>query len=144
MIPATLTPPPHYSADVAYRALSPLRPFINSALPLLKAGLTAKVARELFTQLERIAVNLQHSYESGALEGSAEWKGNVGAALMDIAAISSVAGPIQIKYAEQTGSVIAAGAQSGQAISLDDANSSIVFDQADIDAIIAVINSVIE
>jgi|GEM_PF-1763419 len=144
MIPATLTPPAHYSADVAYRALSPLRPFINSALPLLTTGLTAKTARELFAQLERISANLQQAYESGVLDGEATWKANVGAALMDVGQIAAVAGPIQLKYAEQTGAVIAAGAQSGTAISLDEANATIIFDQADIDSIVTVINNVIE
>ena len=69
MIVKTLVPPEHHSADVAYRALSPLRPFIDAALTKLVTGLTAKTARELFAQLERIAENLQVAYSSGSLDG---------------------------------------------------------------------------
>ena len=144
MIVKTLVPPEHHSADVAYRALSPLRPFIDAALTKLVTGLTAKTARELFAQLERIANNMQESYGAGALDGSADWKGRVGLALMDIASIASVAGPIQLKYAKQTGTVIANGADNGQAISIDEANATIVFDQIDIDAIVTAINAVLE
>lgn len=144
MIVKTLVPPEHHSADVAYRALSPLRPFIDAALTKLVTGLTAKTARELFAQLERIAGNLQQAYESGSLDGSAVWKSNVGSALVDITAISAVAGPIQLKYAKQTGTVIANGADNGQAISIDEANATIVFDQIDIDAIVTAINAVLE
>jgi hypothetical protein len=144
MIPLTLTPPEHYSADVAYRALHPLRPFINAALTKLTTGLTAKTARELFAQLERIAGNLQQAYASGQLDGSIEWKGKVGSALMDIAAISAVATPIQLIYAKQAGDVISAGALNGQAIGIDEANATIIFDQQDIDDVVAAINSVLE
>lgn len=144
MIPTVLTPPEHYSADVAYKALAPLRPFIDTALPLLTTGLTARVARDLFGQLERISLKLYEAHESGSLDGSPTWKATVAQALQDIGAIVTVAGPIQIKYAEMTGSVITAGAQSGQAVSLDEANETILFEQADIDAIVAAISSVIE
>lgn len=144
MIPTILTPPAHYSADVAYRALSPLRPFIDSALPLLISGLTAKTARQLFAQLGRIATNAQQAYESGALDGSAEWKALVGGALQDIAAIAAVAQPIEQRYSQQTGNVIATSAAGGTVLSLEQAAEQVVFDQTDIDAIVAVIASVIE
>lgn len=144
MIPITLVPPVSYSEDVAYRALAPIRPFINAALTQLVSGLTAKTARALFNQLEVLFDNMQEAYASGSLDGSVEWKGKVGAALQDIGAIAAVAAPIQIKYAKLTGSTIATAAENGQTISLDEANDLIEFDQADIDAVVAVINSVLE
>ncbi len=144
MILKTLTPPTHYSADVAYRALSPLRPFLDSALPLLTSGLTAKTARQLFAQLSRIATNAQEAYEAGALDGSVEWKGKVGDALQDIATIATVARPIEQRYSEQTGNVIATSAASGTVLSLEEAADQVVFDPVDIDTIVAAINTVIE
>lgn len=144
MIPVNLTPPAYYSEEVAYKALAPLRPFVDAAKAKIVPGLTAKLAKELFGQLERIASNLQQSYTSGALDGSVEWKAKVGVALQDIGAIAAVAGPIQLKYAKLTGTAIANGADVGQAMSSDDANASIIFEQVDIDAILVAIDAVLE
>jgi len=142
MIPKILTPPEHRSAGIAFDALNPLRGFIDSALPKIATGLTAHTSRQLFTQFARIAQNLQESYESGILDGSAEWKGKVGAALADIAAINAVAAPIQQKYANQVGQKIAETVDA--VLSTEEAGALVEFDQADIDSIVAAISSVLE
>lgn len=142
MLAKTLTPPEHYSADVGYKALLPLRGFIDSAMPKLVTGLTAYTSRQLFTQFARMAENLQQSYEGGSLDGSVTWKGAVGTALVDIASINAVAAPIQQKYANQVGQVIAA--ETAAVLSTEEAGALVVFDQADIDSIVTAINAVLE
>jgi hypothetical protein len=144
MISKTLTPPEHYSADVAYRALSPLRPFLDAASTKITTGLDAKTAGDLFDQLERVAGNLQQALESGQLDGSAAWKTKVGAALMDIAAIASVAGPIELKYSQVAAQTMKDSAANGTRIRIEEASAQTVFDQPDIDAITNAIDGVLE
>ncbi len=142
MIDKTLTPPEHYSADVAYKAMLPLRGFIDAALPKLVTGLTAVDSRALFKQFSRIAENLTQTYTSGSIDGSAEWKAKVGGVLADLGSINAVAAPIQQKYSNLVGQTIAD--ETTASLSTEEAGALVVFDQADIDAIVEAINLVLE
>lgn len=144
MIPKNLVPPEPHSQLVAHKALRPLRPHINGALPKLVSGLTAREASLLFSQLDQIGANIKVAYDSGTLDGSEVWKGKALAALIDLGAISEVVEAVSLKYTGRRASLVASEAAKGNHITDEQAQSLTEIDQEDLDSIVSAINGVLE
>lgn len=136
--------PQHYSADVAFRALRPLLPYLQSAKQMLSAGgVSALQGKQMLAALDRIIEGIQQAHDSGELDGDPAWQSLAADTLAQMAAFRQVVGPILIQYSDQAGQLVAKRAQdvaSGAQLPLlssDDALAEIQMSQADIDAVVA-------
>lgn len=140
MIPA-ITPPAEKSREIGWNSLSPIKIFLLGGKPKIVAGLTALTARQLFAQLERHMTVINTNLAAGLYDGDAQTKADAVSMLKELNAIVAVGVPIEKKYSERTGSLIATSAAAGTVLSIEGASGQIVFDQVDIDALAAAVNT---
>lgn len=136
--------PAHYSADIAYRALRPLRPMLVSIRERLEAGgVAALQGKQMLAGVERIIEGIRQAHESGELDGDAVWSARAADTLAAMGAFLGVVRPIMVTYADQAGQLVAERAQAvaGGAdlplLNSDEALAEIPLSQADVDAVLA-------
>jgi len=141
--------PQHYSADVGYKVLRPLKPYLEAAKAQLVSGLTADRGKHMMVSLQRITEGIQQAYENGELDGDATWKALAGDTLVQLQAFDTAVGPIMISYSNQAGQLVAQRAQdvaNGASLPLltsDEALSEIVMADADINVILTEVNKLL-
>jgi len=137
--------PPHYSADVGYKTLRPLLPYLQSAKQMFMSGnpVTAAQGKQMLTGLARIVEGIQQAYDGGELDGDATWKALAGDTLAQLNTFATNVSPIMIAYSNQAGQLVAQRAQdvaNGAQLPLitsDEALEQITMAQADVDAVVA-------
>ena len=141
--------PAHYSADIGYRVLRPLRPYLESAGPQLVSGITAARGKQMMLGLQRITEGIQQAYTGGELDGDSTWKALAEDTLTQLQAFDAAVNPIMVAYSSQAGQLVAQRAQdvaNGADLPLltsDEALAEIVMSDADIEAILAEVNKLL-
>lgn len=134
-------PPEHYSADIAYRLLRPVRPALEAAQKEMVTGIDARRASLHLGNIAKLMSALQEALQAGSLAGSAEWTATAQAVLGEVVPILMAAAPIEKVYAKRVGEKIAADAVDGKVTPLDEAQTNVPLDQADIDTMRAMLDA---
>jgi len=136
--------PSHYSADVGYKVLRPLRPYLESLA--LVPGITAAQGKQMFVTLERIIEGIQQAYDSGELDGDLTWKNLAADTLSQLDGFLNVVSPLMVAYSNKAGNLVAQRAvdvANGAQLPLlnsDEALAEIVMSDADINTILSEVN----
>lgn len=136
--------PSHYSADIGYKVLRPLRPYLESLA--LVPGITAAQGKQMFVTLERIIEGIQQAYDSGELDGDLTWKNLAADTLSQLDGFLNVVSPLMVAYSNKAGNLVAQRAvdvANGAQLPLlnsDEALAEIVMSDADINTILSEVN----
>ncbi len=137
----TFTVPSYYSADLAYKAVSGIRSYLQSTVALLGTPQNAMVVKGIFDQLKLYKLKLREPHDAGLLDGDATWKQIVIDTWVELDSLVAASASIEEEYTKQAAQAVEAAANANSIIKLETAAAGITVSPAHHTAMINALNT---